>query len=282
MENAGMGNQGSQQSGGTTAPPVGEQVGEMAGQVQEQVGRLTDQVRSQVSSNLMEQKDRAASGLETVSLVLRQTGDQFRQQDQAAVAQYVDSAAQQVERFSDQLRTQDLTQIVQETERFARRQPWLFAGAAATVGFLAVRFLRSSQPQQNTSGYYPMTTGASYGGDVYEPGFAGRMAQATSRYGSGASGVDSTTGYGAGMGSTSGYGSDAGMGSTSDFGGGASGLGSTSGLDDTMGHSSMGTGFGDATDELAVDIDLDDPIDAGTTGSLSGTPTDDRTGRETL
>lgn len=270
MENAGMGNQGSQQTTGTTAPPVGEQVGEMAGQVQEQVGRLTDQVRSQMSSNLMEQKDRAASGLETVSLVLRQTGDQFRLQDQDTVAQYVLNAADQVERFSDQLRTQDLTQIVQQTEQFARRQPWLFAGGALTLGFLAVRFLRSSQPQQETSGYYPMTSGTSYGGDVYEPGFAGRMAQATSRYGSGT-----------GMGSTTGYGAGAGMGSTSDFGG-VSGMGSTSGLDDTMGHSSFGTGFGGATDELAVDIDLDDPIDTGTTGSLSGTSTDDRTGRETL
>ena len=116
-----------------------------------------------------------------VAQALRQTGQQVREQDQGAVAQYIDGAADQLERISDQLQTQDLGQLVEATERFARRQPVLFVGSALAVGFLATRFLRSSgrQPDAET-GYSPAIAGgvAPYGTDVtdiYAAGYAETM-----------------------------------------------------------------------------------------------------------
>ncbi len=140
----------------TTTPPGGseaaaavvDQVQEVAGQVQEQAGRLVDQARQQLTTQVTSQKDRAAGGLETAAGLLRGAGEQLRALDQPTVAQYVDGAAHQAERFSEQLRTQDASQLVEATERFARRQPMLFVGTALTAGFLVTRFLRSSGRQQ--------------------------------------------------------------------------------------------------------------------------------------
>lgn len=179
-------------------PSVGEQVQEVtgqvqeaAGQVQETAGQLVNQVREQATTQLTSQKDRAAQGLKVVSQALRLTSEQVRMQDQAMVAQYLDGAADRVERVSDQLRTQDLGQLFQATEQFARRRPELFVGAALATGFLASRFLRSS-PQQESSETQPRTDTADrpmydYDADLYTPDYAG-------------TGVDATAGYGTAMG----------------------------------------------------------------------------------
>ena len=171
---------------GAAAAAVVDQVQEVAGQVQEQAGRLLDQARQQLTTQVTSQKDRAASGLETVVQVLRQTGQQVREQDQGAVAQYVEGAADQLERFSGQLRTQDVSQLVDATERFARRQPALFVGGALAAGFLATRFLLSSRPQQGAgTGYSPDAAGgvSPYATDIYASGYPGTMAGAGLGYG---------------------------------------------------------------------------------------------------
>jgi hypothetical protein len=170
----GNGQTGSTSDAGATAPELGDQVGELASQVQEQAGRLTDQARGQIATGLTAQKDRAAGGLETAAGLLRGAGEQLRALDQPTVAQLVDGTADRAQQFSEQLRTQDLGQLVEATERFARRQPALFAGSALALGFLATRFLRSSQPQQaTTEGHSAARGSAPYGGDIYLPDYAG-------------------------------------------------------------------------------------------------------------
>ena len=170
---------------GATASGVADQVQEVAGQVQDQAGHLVDQARQAAMSQVTSQKDRAAGGLETAAGLLRGAGEQLRALDQPTVAQYVDSAADRAQQFSDQLRTQDVGQLVEATERFARRQPMLFVGTALTAGFLATRFLRSSGRQQGTeTGSYSATGGTRpYGGDVYASGYAGGMSGAPLGYG---------------------------------------------------------------------------------------------------
>jgi ElaB/YqjD/DUF883 family membrane-anchored ribosome-binding protein len=180
-------------------PSVGEQVQEVtgqvqeaAGQVQETAGQLVNQVREQATTQLTSQKDRAAQGLKVVSQALRLTSEQVRMQDQAMVAQYLDGAADRVERVSDQIRTQDLGQLFQATEQFARRRPELFVGAALATGFLASRFLRSS-PQQEGSETQPRTGSVDtavrpvydYDADLYTADYAGTR-----------TGVDDSAGYG--------------------------------------------------------------------------------------
>jgi ElaB/YqjD/DUF883 family membrane-anchored ribosome-binding protein len=137
---------GSGESLGTAAAEAGEQV-------QQQVGNLTEQVRQQANTQLMSQKEKAVETLDTVALLLHQAGEHAHQQDKAMLADYVDKAADQVGQWSETLRDRELTDIVDETKEFARRQPMLFVGGALAAGFLGARFLRSSsQPQVQDQG----------------------------------------------------------------------------------------------------------------------------------
>ena len=98
-----------------------------------------------VASRLDTQKERVAGELGGVAQALRQASDQLRDQSQAATApEYVASAATQVERLSNYLRSTNTKEIVHGVEEFARRQPALFVGGTFVLGLFATRFLKSS------------------------------------------------------------------------------------------------------------------------------------------
>jgi nucleoid DNA-binding protein len=140
---------------GTTAP-VTEQVKQQAHQVVEQTqqkaGKVLDQVGSQVKSRLASQKDLAAEGLGNVALAVRQTGQHLREQEQQALGQYTDQAAEAVENFSGYLRRTELDEFTGQVESFARSQPALFLGSVFALGFLAARFLKSSSRDGGATG----------------------------------------------------------------------------------------------------------------------------------
>lgn len=170
----GTGTNGSGEDLATTATEAGEQV-------QQQVSNLTEQVRQQATSQLTSQKERAVETLDTVALLLRQAGEHAQEQDKAMLAGYVDKAAGQVDHLTATLREQDLTQILDETKEFARRQPMLFVGGALAAGFLGARFFRSSSQQMeqgqtggsSTNGGADASTMPPYDIDQYGSGTTG-------------------------------------------------------------------------------------------------------------
>jgi ElaB/YqjD/DUF883 family membrane-anchored ribosome-binding protein len=117
---------------------------ELGTEAKEQVMNLTDQLRQQATSQLNSQKEQLVDGLETVALLLHQAGEHAQLQDKAMIANYVDKAAEQVSTLSETIGQQDLTQVMQTTKDFARREPMLFVGGALLAGFLGTRFMRSS------------------------------------------------------------------------------------------------------------------------------------------
>jgi hypothetical protein len=90
-----------------------------------------------------EQQQAAASGLGEFAGVLRRAARDGNAAD-SPVARIAESAADNLQRFSDSLRNRDLDSLLRDAESFAKRQPAVFIGAAALVGFLAVRFLKAS------------------------------------------------------------------------------------------------------------------------------------------
>lgn len=123
---------------------VKQQVGEVADRAKEQAAQLKDTVAETATGKLEEQKTQATSGLGNVSDAIRQTGRQLRSNDQEAIAQYVDRAAEQLDQFTGYLRSRDMKQIVGDVEAFARREPALFLGGAFVLGLFGARFLKSS------------------------------------------------------------------------------------------------------------------------------------------
>jgi hypothetical protein len=140
------------EQGGGTGGDVKQQAGEVAGQVKEQAVQLKDKVAETATSKLDDQKTQATAGLGNVSDAIRQTGQQLRSNDQEAIAQYIDRAAEQLDQFTGYLRSRDMRQIVGDVEAFARREPALFLGGAFVLGLLGARFLKSSSQAIETQG----------------------------------------------------------------------------------------------------------------------------------
>jgi hypothetical protein len=123
---------------------LGNQGKEAIGQAQEQAGKFVDMAKEQATTQLTSQKARAAGSLGALAGALHEASGQVRGQDESAMADYIEAAANQVNRLAGMLREEDIDQLFATTADFARRQPALFLASTFALGFAAARFLRSS------------------------------------------------------------------------------------------------------------------------------------------
>jgi hypothetical protein len=105
---------------------------------------VMDRVKEGATAQLSSQKNRATEGLGSLAEAVRKTSEPLRESNHATLAEYVEKAADRIERFSSDLKQRDLGDLVNDAQRFARRQPALFLGGAFAVGIIAARFLKSS------------------------------------------------------------------------------------------------------------------------------------------
>ena len=112
-------------------------------------GGLMARVRQGANSQLSSQKNKATDGIGTVAQAVRQTTQHLRDQQHETIARYVDEAANQLERVSNQLRDKDVGELMQDAQRFARRRPAVFIGSAFAIGLLGARFLKSSRERED-------------------------------------------------------------------------------------------------------------------------------------
>lgn len=126
------------------APQATAQARDMGARAQHEAQRLGTEAKAKGRSLLHEQQRAIAEQVGGLAAALHQTATHLEEQDHDMVAQYTDQAAQGLERFSTSLGERDLGAVMGEVEDFARRQPAVFLGSAALLGFLAARFLKSS------------------------------------------------------------------------------------------------------------------------------------------
>jgi len=105
---------------------------------------IVGRVKQSATEQLTNQKDRAADGIGSVTQALRQSTQQLRNQQHDTIAKYVDQAADQVDRWCEQLRGKDVSEVFSDVQRLARRQPFVFVGSAFALGLIGARFLKSS------------------------------------------------------------------------------------------------------------------------------------------
>ncbi len=101
-------------------------------------------VKDTTYEQLGSQKQRATEGLGSIAQAVRSATQPLRDSGQGKTADYINTAADQIDQLSSTLRERDLQQLLNELESFARRQPAVFIGTAFGVGLLAARFLKSS------------------------------------------------------------------------------------------------------------------------------------------
>src|SRR5690606_10454289 len=149
-----------------TRPVGGSTSDDASARVQGTASELKDKVQHEAEDRLAEGKATATGALEDVAGALHQAGDALRERDRDAFARYADAAADQVEQFTHSIRDRNVGEILDEAQRFARRDPGLFIGGAFLLGIVGARFLKASAPR---SGY----GGSDYGRSDYGSGYGG-------------------------------------------------------------------------------------------------------------
>jgi hypothetical protein len=140
---------------------------------------LMDRVRNSATSQLDAQKTRATDGIGSVAQAVRQSTQQLRDQKHETIAQYVDQAADQLERFANRLKDRNVGDLLNEAQDLARRRPAIFIGSAFALGLLGARFIKSSNRGNGRtygiSGGQHTSAGAAYGdgGELRGGGYGG-------------------------------------------------------------------------------------------------------------
>lgn len=116
---------------------------------------LADQAAGTAEEAAASRKEAAVGVLSDVSDVLHDAGDSLRGHDRDAFAHYADQAADQIQQFKSSIRDRSVGEILDEAERFARREPGLFVGGAFLLGIFGARFLKADRdevgPDQSSS-----------------------------------------------------------------------------------------------------------------------------------
>ena len=127
-----------------TAKEQASQLGEAAkGLASTTVSKVQDEVESVLS----QQKSAGADYIGSIAKATERAAGEFAESMPQA-AQYIRKASGHIEDVANIVRTRDVRELVGEVEKMARSQPALFFGGAVVLGFAALRFLKSSAPEQ--------------------------------------------------------------------------------------------------------------------------------------
>jgi hypothetical protein len=83
---------------------------------------------------------------------LHAAGNQLRAEDEQMAASYYDMAGDRIDHLASAIEQQDAEQLIATVQRFAGRQPIVFFGAAAVIGIVGVRALKSSSSANGQAG----------------------------------------------------------------------------------------------------------------------------------
>ena len=104
---------------------------------------LASQAADKLKDTVDDQKNAGAEYVGSLADTMRRAAREF-DKDLPIAGTYIRKAAAQVEMVSDSIKTGNFSDLLRETQDFARRQPTAFLGLAVLAGFGAVRFLKSS------------------------------------------------------------------------------------------------------------------------------------------
>jgi ElaB/YqjD/DUF883 family membrane-anchored ribosome-binding protein len=135
----------------------GSAVGEKVDQAKDVVAAQATEVAAHGRGMLREQLDQRSAQLGdqvgSASQTLRRVAEQSRIDGNSQQARFVEQAADRGERLSAYLKGADGQQMLAEAEDFARRQPWVIAGAGLAVGLVVARALKASSGTRYRQGY---------------------------------------------------------------------------------------------------------------------------------
>ncbi len=124
---------------------------------------VASQAKEQVNAQFDTRKDKAVETIGNVATAIRETSDKLK--GVGPLGDVAGRAADGIEQVADFFEGKQIGDVVKDVERFARREPALFIGAAFAIGLIGGRFLKSSPPRRagkSMGGQYAQS-GAGYG-----------------------------------------------------------------------------------------------------------------------
>jgi hypothetical protein len=121
------------------------------------------QAKDQVNAQFDTRKDKAVETIGNVATAIRETSDKLK--GVGPLGDVAGRAADGIESVAEFFEGKQIGDIVRDVEKFARREPALFVGAAFALGLIGGRFLKSSHRTSATGagGQYGRSGGGSYG-----------------------------------------------------------------------------------------------------------------------
>jgi hypothetical protein len=138
---------------GKTAGSTGHSagLGDLKAKLSEDVSDVTDAIKDGANSGMQkvnaavsDQANFAAEQIAGIALALKKVGAELENEDQPHVGRYARQIGESVQSIAQNMEGRDLGEIAGMAERFGRKQPLAFLGAAALAGLAASRFLTAS------------------------------------------------------------------------------------------------------------------------------------------
>jgi ElaB/YqjD/DUF883 family membrane-anchored ribosome-binding protein len=90
-------------------------------------------------------KDKASEALEGFGRILRESAEQIDEKVGAQYGDYARKAADAVDDFANKMDAKQVDDILEDTRQFVRKSPGVAIGAAAAIGFVLARLVRSGR-----------------------------------------------------------------------------------------------------------------------------------------
>ena len=139
---------GSTLMGGSASPMIN------SSDVQSLKTQASDKIRDVASQG----KERATEALTNVTQLINETAETVDERLGAQYGDYVRRAATAVEGLGTSIQSKEVDELFDDARNFVRRSPGVALGAAAAVGFLLVRLVKSGMPATSDDNNYRSTS----------------------------------------------------------------------------------------------------------------------------
>ena len=119
---------------------------QIASQAKEKAQGATDRLGGVINEQVDTRSTQAADQISNVAEAIRKAGESAAEQTPAA-GKAANAAADRLDLIGGYLQNSSGEQIVNDIQEFARKQPWVVAGAAAALGLMTARFLKASSDE---------------------------------------------------------------------------------------------------------------------------------------
>ena len=127
------------------APNPGKTENSGIAQAKDELGKYKQKAGEKAREAANRGKERAAEAMDGISKLIRESADTIDEKVGKQYGDYARSAADTVDDLANKVDAQDVDALVEEARQFVRKSPAVAIGAAAALGFILARIVRSGQ-----------------------------------------------------------------------------------------------------------------------------------------